>query len=57
MKRRDLMRLAPVALIVTASQGAANAAKETPVTRLFKEWRAADADFIAAEEADADRRP
>lgn len=56
MKRRDLMKLAPAALIVTAPQGAANAAEETPVMRLFKEWRAADTDFIAAEEVDADRR-
>ncbi|MDK8874322.1 hypothetical protein [Paracoccus sp. SSJ] len=39
MKRRDLMRLAPVALAAGAVPVAAVAAEETPVMRVFSEWK------------------
>ncbi|WP_147296831.1 hypothetical protein [Paracoccus thiocyanatus] len=56
MKRRDLMRLAPAALVATATPAVVAAGvEETPVMRLFRKWKAADAAFIAADEADADR--
>lgn len=40
MKRRDLMRLAPAALVAGAAPaGGAARVEETPVMRVFSEWK------------------
>ncbi|MDQ7264074.1 hypothetical protein NM680_19980 [Paracoccus sp. PS-1] len=54
MKRRDLMRLAPAALVAGAAPavGAAGV-EETPVMKLFREWQVAhDAEVVAFRESD-----
>ncbi|MGA0613434.1 hypothetical protein [Paracoccus sp. KR1-242] len=53
MKRRDLMKLAPLALAVGTTPVIAAVKEETPVMRLFREWRAWD-DFANAQEDDKD---
>ncbi|WP_374327306.1 hypothetical protein [Paracoccus pantotrophus] len=46
MKRRDLMRLAPAALVAGAAPPAGAAGvEETPVMRAFREWKAASDDL------------
>ena len=55
MKRRDLLRMAPAALAASAVPAAALAdavPSETPVTRLFREWRAANALVLETEDDD-----
>lgn len=51
MKRRDLMRLAPAALAAGAVPVAAVAAEETPVMRVFSEWKRAN-DFAHSQADD-----
>jgi|GEM_PF-1955767 len=46
MKRRDLIKLAPVALAVGAAPVAASVGEtDTPVMRAYRLWRAADEDL------------
>lgn len=55
MKRRDILKMAPVALAAGAVPVAALAAadpSETPVMRLFREWRAANALVLETEDDD-----
>ena len=55
MRRRDILKMAPAALAAGAVPVAALAAavpSETPVMRLFREWRAAQALVLEAEDDD-----
>ena len=55
MKRRALLKLAPVALMASAVPAAALAVADpvdTPVMRLFREWRAANELVLEAEDDD-----
>lgn len=54
MKRRQLLKLAPVVLAAGAVPVAAVAAEETPVMKLFREWEAAMADMDARKETISD---
>ncbi|WP_191569526.1 hypothetical protein [Paracoccus yeei] len=55
MKRRDILKMAPAVLAASAAPATALVAagrNETPVMRLFREWRAAQALVLEAEDDD-----